>query len=171
MALVLRCPACRKKFPWKSGADLPDDCPLCGAYVGSDRDDSDIVMPFVSSHKAKSMDRVYRQMEAGSERRAELAAEMTGGSKEDFAGLKITNLNDRRDAEVMAIEDKAAAARLTNGRTDQAGTFFQANGAESTVGVSDGSFMLNGQRVAGDPKSARAGMQALGKINRLMGKG
>jgi len=172
MALVIRCPGCRKKFKWKSGTDLPAECPLCGYETGTDRPDDEIVLPAILNRRTKVADQVYRDMERGSEHRMHLAAQVGGGSPSDYAGLKITDMKDNlRPGDISAIEDRAAALRLTNGRSDQAGSFFQANGAESTVGVADGSFMLNGQRVAGDPKSARAGMQAKAKIDRLMGRG
>jgi hypothetical protein len=104
MALKLRCPHCRKKFAWKSGTDMPDDCPLCGKYVGTDRDDADIVMPAILGQRTKIADQVYRDMEKGSEHRTHLAAEMGGGTASDYSNLKITDMKDNlRAGEIAAM--------------------------------------------------------------------
>lgn len=103
MAVVLRCPFCRKKFPWKSIDDPPPDCPLCGEAVASDRADDDIVMPFIRHRTTTATDRVYNDMVRGSETRAELAAQQLGVPVSEMSGLKITNLNDRKDAEIAAM--------------------------------------------------------------------
>lgn len=104
MALVVRCPECRKKFSWKSGTDLPDDCPLCGAYVGSDRADDEITMPAILGRRTKVVDQVYRDMEKGSEHRMSLAAEAAGGIPADYASLKITDMRDNlRAGEIAAM--------------------------------------------------------------------
>jgi hypothetical protein len=104
MALVVRCPVCRKKFSWKSGTDLPDECPLCDAKVGSDRPDDEIVMPSLRSARTSVADRVYRDMEKGSEQRMNLAAEVGGGTPSDYSGLKITDMKDNlRAGEIAAM--------------------------------------------------------------------
>jgi hypothetical protein len=93
VGFTLRCPDCRGKFPWASNTAFPQYCPLCSADIGHNRDDDDIVVPFIrTSQSSKAVDDVYRQMEAASEERAKLAAEMVGCSPEEMSGLKITDL-------------------------------------------------------------------------------
>lgn len=104
MAVILKCPECEKKFRWKFGEEdrWPEHCPNCGAFVGSGRADDEIVMPAIRLRAVPVMDQVYRQMEAASEVRVQQAAEMAGVPASEMSGLKITNLNDRHDAECMA---------------------------------------------------------------------
>ena len=104
MGFRLRCPDCREAFPWDPKAAFPRFCPMCKADINNDRDDSDIVMPFVrSGGKTKHIDQFYRNEERKSEERVHMAAEAAGCDASEMSGLKITNLNDRRDAEVAAM--------------------------------------------------------------------
>lgn len=105
MAVVLRCSVCRRKFAWKTSEDPPEFCPFddCHSRVASDRADDDVVMPNILHHRTKNTDKVYRDMERGSEFRAHAAANQLGVPVSEMSGLKITDLNDRRDAEVAAI--------------------------------------------------------------------
>jgi hypothetical protein len=104
MALVVRCPGCRKKFKWKSGTDLPDECPLCGYETGTDRADDDIVLPAILNRKTKAADQVYRDMERGAEHRTHLAAEVGGGTASDYSSLKITDMKDNlRAGDIAAM--------------------------------------------------------------------
>ena len=95
MAIVLRCPDCGVKFRWdtKSESSWPKYCPECGAYVGIDGKPG-VVMPYLKTGVAKSVDKVYRDMEAGAEQRAQMAASMLGVPVSDMADLKLTNLRD-----------------------------------------------------------------------------
>jgi hypothetical protein len=103
MALSLRCPACRTKFPWESGAAYPDTCPSCHEFIGSGRDDTEVVMPSLRSAATRANDDVYRQMERSSEHRAEQAAQMAGVPVSEMSDLKITNLRDNHsNGDVMA---------------------------------------------------------------------
>lgn len=111
--LTIKCGLCREKFPWPKDTKFPDYCACCGKYIGHGRDDDDIVMPFIRTNgKSASVDKVYRDMEAGSEFRAQMAAEQAGVPVSEMAGLKITNLNDRRDAEIAAPALTGSAAEL-----------------------------------------------------------
>lgn len=103
MAVVLRCPACREKFKYDVSVGWPDRCPLCKEDINNYRADDDIVMPAFLSPKSKANDKVVRDIMDGSEVRAQLAAGMAGVPVEDMSNLKITNLNDRRDAEISAM--------------------------------------------------------------------
>lgn len=105
MAFKLRCPECREAFPWDPKAAWPRFCPQCRADINNDRDDDDIVMPFIrSSAKVAAVDNVYRAMEAGSEHRAKVAAEMTGASVAEMSSLKITDLKTGgREGDISAV--------------------------------------------------------------------
>lgn len=83
MATKIRCQACRQTFPWDftAAGGWPDVCPnkSCGTRIGGDRADDDIVLPFIStSGKTRATDKVYRDMERGSEIRAEAARDDRG---------------------------------------------------------------------------------------------
>lgn len=112
--MKLRCPLCRQAFPWEANTPFPDNCLKCKQFIGHNRDDDDIVMPFVRSNgRSASVDQVYRDMEAGSEVRAQAAADMAGVPVSEMSGLKITNLNDRKDAEIAAPALTGSAAQLS----------------------------------------------------------
>src|ERR1035437_188734 len=103
-AFVLKCPVCEKKFKYDVTDGWPDFCPLCSHRMGNDRPDDEIVMPAFLSQRSKNNDKVARDIMDGSETRVDLAASMAGTSREDMAGLKITDLNDRNDAQFSAPE-------------------------------------------------------------------
>lgn len=111
MAFKLRCPDCREAFPWDPKAVWPNFCPLCRSDINNDRADDDIPMPNLRLARTKSIDAYYRTMETASEKRVEMAAEQAGCSPSDMSDLKITNLNDRRDAEVAHIDVKNAVTQ------------------------------------------------------------
>jgi hypothetical protein len=98
MGYSIRCPVCRQKFPWNPVSGFPEFCPnvSCESRIAHDRDDDDIVMPFFKSAGTKANDDLYRQMEAGSEQRAQMAAAQAGVPVSEMADLKITNLNSTR---------------------------------------------------------------------------
>jgi hypothetical protein len=102
MAVILRCPACREKFKYDVTDGWPDECPLCKTDINNRRADDDVVIPAFLSQKSKNNDKVVRDMMDGSETRANMAAAMAGVPASEMAGLKITDLNDRRDAEISA---------------------------------------------------------------------
>lgn len=107
MASKLRCPACRVTFPWDPAKGFPEFCPntLCETRIAHDREDSDVVMPFVrTSAKTKVIDRTYREMETASEHRAIAAAEMAGVPVSEMSDLKITNLRSTtHEGDVAAV--------------------------------------------------------------------
>jgi len=146
MALKLRCPHCRKTFAWKSGTDMPDDCPLCHKFVGNDRDDADIVMPAILGHRTKVADQVYRDMERGSEHRTHLAAELGGGSASDYSGLKITDMRDNlRQGDIAAVPVRNAITEHME-RTGQGG-FAGAEGVGYSGAVQTGPFPNAGAKM------------------------
>lgn len=104
MPIVLKCPACREKFKYDVSEGWPDSCPICKTDINNRRDDDDVVMPNILSFKTRNNDKVARDIMDGSTQRAEMAAVMAGTSVEDMASLKVTNLNDRNDAQFSAVE-------------------------------------------------------------------
>lgn len=159
MALQLRCPSCRKAFRWEPAEGMPDTCPLCDAKVASDREDDEIVMPFVRSARTDATDKVYRDMEAGSEVRAKIAAEMTGAPVSEMSGLKITDMRDnQREGDIASLEP-----------TPDLGQHFKPNGAEYMAGNAAGTVNVNGDVTTG--VMPRAGATAVQGIRNAMGQG
>lgn len=140
-----KCPECASKFPWEPTKGYPKACPLCGFDTSIDEDATAIVIPAFLSAKSKANDKLYRDMEKGSEFRAHAAAEAAGVPVSEMAGLKITDLNDRRDAEISAkdTEARAAAARLGMKSLDAP---FQQNGASYSPAVQAGPFANSGAK-------------------------
>jgi len=138
MALTIRCPDCRKTFPWdfEVAGGWPEQCPnrTCKSRIGGDRDDDDIVMPFIStSGKTKATDKVYRDIEHGSEVRAQAAAEMTGATAAEMSALKITDLKPTtRHGDIAAPPLPAHLQKL--------GSFGGSNGSEHGAAVQQGPF-------------------------------
>lgn len=164
MAFALRCYTCRKRFKWDLTENgWPEACPLCGASVASERADDDIVMPFIRSAKTDRTDKVYRDIEAGSERRVELAAQAAGCAPEDMSSLKITNMADnQREGDI--------AAKLVTPAGDE-GKFFQPNGSSYMQGNASGAVIdpHSGKITSGI--APRAGASAVETIRGAMGQG
>lgn len=106
MAWALRCPDCRKAFKWDLDQDDPDECPLCGAQMATDKSDGGkiITMPNFLSAKTKQNDALQRQTVDASEQRMYKAAEMAGCDVSDMKDLKITNLRStKHEGDVAAV--------------------------------------------------------------------
>lgn len=144
MAFKLKCTACGEKFPWVKDKEI-HCCPQCGIRFDSDRPDDDVAMPFFRSQKTKNNDKLYRDIEAGSERRAEMAAEMAGVPVSEMSGLKVTNLNDRKDAEIMAMPVQNDVTKFME--QNKVGGFQGANGAEYSAAVQTGPFANSGAKM------------------------
>lgn len=147
MAVRYRCPdmSCRKTFPWDSTDDPPTCCPHCG-YSYAERDDNVVYMPNILSDKTKSIESVARGVMDGSEKRAELAAEMAGVSVSDMASLKVTNLNDGRHSEFAT---KDVSNPVTDAMKAAPGiTGYQQNGAAFAAGTSQGPYARAGAKIA-----------------------
>ena len=162
-----KCPECGGKFPWEPTKGYPKACPLCGFDTSIDENATAIVLPAFLSAKSKANDKLYRDMERGSEVRAQMAADVAGVPVSEMSGLKITNLNDRRDAEISAIdrEAKEAAGRLGMASPDAP---FKPNGAELGPGIAAGEVTINGHTQRGI--MPRAGMQAQSAIQKAFGR-
>jgi hypothetical protein len=104
MPIVLKCPACREKFKYDVSEGWPDECPICKTDINNRRADDDVVMPNILSFKTKNNDKVARDIMDGSETRVEMAAAMAGVPTSEMSSLKITDLNDRNDAQFSAKE-------------------------------------------------------------------
>ena len=113
MGFVIKCPICQHKVPWQPASEKPPICPSCHENLASDRDDSDVVMPFIRSSSTKANDDVYRQIERTSEVRAERAAEMAGVPVSEMSGMKVTNLKENRGyGDVMAVPEQNDVTRF-----------------------------------------------------------
>jgi hypothetical protein len=89
----IRCLVCREAFRWDATHGMPDNCPICREYIGSDGKD-EVAAPFISMAHRKGPDRLYRDMEAKSEYRAQQAAAMAGMSAAEVSHLKMTDMKD-----------------------------------------------------------------------------
>jgi hypothetical protein len=141
MAFRLRCQTCREAFPFDPKTeDWPDKCPLCGTHVGfNDRADDDVCMPSIRTARAAATDKVYRDIEAGSEERAKAAAEMTGASVEEMSSLKISNLNSTLRAGDIAAPPVTPQNNQVLAFMEQTKVGgFQGNGAEWGSAVQTG---------------------------------
>lgn len=145
MAWTFKCPGCRGKF---SCTAWPTVCPLC-KYDTDTPDTDEISGPAIMSAKTKNNDKLYRDIERGSEVRAQMAADHLGVPVSEMSGIKITNLNDRRDAEIMAMPVKNAVTDVMSQAPGTTG--FQANGAAFAGAVRTGPY-------------PNAGMSALAKL-------
>jgi hypothetical protein len=137
-----RCPDCAEIFRHlhllADLSDLPDRCPLCGAWVSDDEPPETVFVPqapAVRSALSQSVDDVYRGMEEGSQFRTEQMAAMAGGSASDYAHTKITNLNDRqKEGDIAAppappspVTQMMAATPGATGYQQNAQAFAEAN--------------------------------------------
>ena len=100
----IRCLVCRETFRWDATQGMPDNCPLCKQYIGSDGKD-EVAAPFIATSRGKVPDLIYRDMEAKSAFRAQQAAEMTGASAADVAHLKMTDLKTGQREGDMAFSN------------------------------------------------------------------
>lgn len=172
MAVLLKCPECEQKFRWKFGEESrwPSHCPLCHEDMSIDRADDDIVMPAILSPRTASIDRVKQDIVAGSERRAEIAAEMAGVPVSDMSALKITNLNDRRDADIAAMPVNNIVTQHMDAMSQRGTNMgFASNGVALASSVASGSVTVDGKTVTGI--APRAGATAVGNVQRLIGRG
>lgn len=113
--------------------------------MANDRADDDVVMPAFLSPKTKANDKVYRDTERGSEVRMHAAAEAAGCDVSEMAGLKITNMNDRKDCEIGAIPVNNPVSQAMQQAPGMTG--FQANGAAFAQGTRVGPFANAGAKV------------------------
>ena len=86
----VRCPGCAEVVVLP---DLNAACPKCGFREEPDDNVVEIAMPFLkTSGKTAATDKLYRDMERGSEIRAQAAADQLGVPVSEMSGLKMTDL-------------------------------------------------------------------------------
>lgn len=90
MRYRLQCVHCAETFIHR-GDDLPDECPLCHCYIGSDGKPT-VAAPMISLGKHRAPDKLYRAMETGADHRMHMAAELTGQPVSEFSSMKMTNM-------------------------------------------------------------------------------
>ena len=116
--VVYKCPDCSGTFDFlhhPSDEPPPERCELCGSYMGDNPPKAPNIFKLsVGTAKGKNPDKIYRQMEKGSEERVQAAVEMAGGSSSDYSNLKITDLKDaRHEGEIAAPSTTEAMKRLS----------------------------------------------------------
>jgi hypothetical protein len=153
---ILKCPDCEGKFPWEG--EWPRFCPLCRADMSLPDDGALAVPAFLT--KSKHVDRVYRDMERGSEIRQSLAADMLGVDKSEVSDLKITDLNDARHPGEVAAKELPVNNDVTR-RMDE----MRARGMP--VGFQDGSSFMGSGGVGPVPN---AGARMMTQMENLHGK-
>ena len=157
MAVVLKCPECEKKFKYDVSQGWPDFCPLCSTDINNRRADDDIVMPAFLSQKSKNNDKVARDIMNGSETRVELAAEMAGVPVSEMSGLKITNLNDRKDAQFSTPDvNNAVTQRMAE---------MAAKGLPTGFGVAEAQNFASQAHAGPEPY---AGLRARNRVQRAL---
>ena len=165
-AFVLKCPACEKKFKYDVSGGWPDFCPLCAHKMGNDRPDDEIVMPAFLSQKSKNNDGVARQIMDGSEVRANMAAAMAGVPASEMSSLKVTDLNDRKDAEFSTrdvINPVTQQMEMIKAHGGQVG--FGATQAQEFAANAHAPVMVDGRPQLIEP---HAGMRARNRVQSLM---
>jgi hypothetical protein len=150
----IRCPGCRKAFPWDPAIDLPERCPLKGCgYVSKKREpevDEDgvlvIAAPFLRSSTMKANDDCYRQLEDSSRVRAQMAAEMAGVPESEMSHLKVTNIRDTRAGEVAAMPIVNDVTRQMDFLKQRGGNVgFGADATQFGPNIMTGGIELNGR--------------------------
>jgi hypothetical protein len=168
----IRCPGCRKAFPWDPAIDLPERCPLKGCgYVSKKREpevDEDgvivIAAPFLRSPVMKANDGVYRELERSSEVRAQMAADMAGVPVSEMSHLKVTNIRDNtRAGEVAAMPIVNDVTRQMDYIKQRGGNVgFGADANQFGPNIMSGAIELNGRPlVNGLEPSAGARMRKM----------
>lgn len=124
-----QCASCAGKFRWlhhPNDEPPPANCPLCGAATGDVVESFIPQAPAIQGVHAIAGDQVYRAMEASSAARAEMMAEVGGGSASDYAHTKITDLKDNtHEGEVSAVMPS----------TNEVRAFMQQHGGAAPIGV------------------------------------
>jgi hypothetical protein len=138
VAVNIRCPFCKTKFPWAAKTDpYPKFCPECGEKVGHDRANNDVVVPNILAFSTRCQDGVYKAMEKASEQRVYEAAEMAGCDASEMSGLKITNMRDNmREGDIAAIPVNNEVTRQMEAINARGGGFGFGGGADAGIGYS-----------------------------------
>ena len=146
MGFRYRCPefSCRQTFPWDSKDVGPTCCPHCG-FTYKEEEEGVISMPNILSARTKSIESVARGVMDASETRMEMAAEMAGGTKDEYSSLKITDMNDGRNSE-FAVKDVVNPVTQVMDATPGV-TGFQSNGAAFAQATNQGPYARAGANI------------------------
>lgn len=168
--MKLRCPLpeCRQTFQWNSGEPWPDDCQVCGCFIGS-HGGNGVSAPYIAlkgGAYAKSVDKVYRDAEAASEVRMEQAAAMTpGASKSDFSALKITDYKPMVEGEsAVRMPQPSEEFNRNVAALQSAGVAVQQNGGIELSGQVQA--FSNQTRVGPEPNAGVRAMDRLRTVHR-----
>lgn len=115
---------------------------MCRAQLTVPKDE--IAMPFIRSASTGHHDKLYRDMERGSEVRAQAAADMLGVSTADVSDLKITNLRDTHEGEMAHVPIVNEVSKMMDKAPDATG--FQPQAAGYSGAVQGGPFPNSGAR-------------------------
>jgi hypothetical protein len=111
---------------------------LCSADFGEERADDDIVMPSIRSARIVAADKVYREMEESSSRRAQAAADMVGAPVAEMSGLKITNMVDNQRPGDVAVPVPSNPVSQFMAQNPQSSGFNTGRGVEYSMAVQQG---------------------------------
>jgi hypothetical protein len=124
-----------------------------------------VVRPAVISLKTRVTDKVYRDIERGSQERAEIAAQVTNSSVDEMKSLVISNLRDsQREGEMAAIGAEDAQRRIEANTRAPVGHTGNASGFSD--GVASGAVSINGQVYTGIEPNA--GARAVAEVQSRM---
>ena len=98
MAVTLRCPECREKFPWDTTKGWPRFCAMCGEDISS-KEENAVSLPNILTFRSKAVDAPVRAYMDGSEKRVDMAAELAGTTREEMSSIKVTDISDRNDVQ------------------------------------------------------------------------
>lgn len=139
--IKLRCNGCQNFIRIPANEDWPDFCPKCGR--AANEVPTEVQAPHIAKSIGKNTDKMYRDMEAGSTHRAQMASEITGDPVSEFGDLKITDMKDNLREGDDAAPSVTAANNPVQAVIEQApqGLFgFQdrGQGLAHSAGVSQG---------------------------------
>jgi hypothetical protein len=118
----IRCLVCREAFRWDAAQGMPENCPICLEYIGSDGKD-EVAAPFIATSRGKTPDLIYRDMENKAQYRAEKAAEMAGMTTAETSHLRMTDMKtgmrqgDSAVANNLTVQQQAMMAQMSPDRS------------------------------------------------------
>lgn len=168
------CGSCDRQFRWlhhPSDDPPPERCPLCGAPTDGDPVFSPAA-PAIKGVMGIAADQVYRAMEASSEARAEMAADMGGGTAADYSHMKITDLKDNQregDTAYKMPNNPVQSFMQQNSQAvvgSQAAAVAQQYATQAHTGYFPHAGARTGSVIGNVHGQLAARMQQLGRLNR-----
>lgn len=130
--VTFECPDCAHSWKQRMGPSepWPRFCTGCGADMeATDEPFMPMAPNVITGTMGKSGDQVFRQMEAASERRMEMAAEATGIDKAELSDMKVTNIRDNaRVGENSVITQSTEVTKFMEGPGKEVTGFKPAGG-------------------------------------------